>query len=118
MTTQAFYNHVADQDYETLRSLWNEYVSETGHGEQIFYSVEELAETFEFKAADLARMVFLGKLRNWGDDVYINGYGNVESCWSVDSSPIRVSKLVEWLEDSDREFYQSWESDQEEESEE
>ena len=118
MTTQAFYNHVADQDYVTLKPLWNEYVAETGNGEQIFDSVEELAMVFEFEGAELARMVFFGKLDAWGDDVYLNGYGNVESCWGVNGSPIDVGDLAEWLEDSNHEFYQSWESEQEEESEE
>ena len=118
MTTQAFYNHVAYQDYVTLKPLWNEYVAETGNGEEIFYNLEALAETFEFKAIDLARMVFFGELDAWGDDVYINCYGNVASCWSVDSSPICIEELAEWLEESNHEFYQSWESEQEEESEE
>ena len=118
MTTQAFYYHVADQEYETLKQLWNEYVAETGDDEQIFDSVEELASIFGFEGIQLARMVFFGNLESWGDDVYINGYGNVESCWSVESSPIDVGELAEWLEDSYHEFYQSWESEQEEESEE
>lgn len=114
MTTQAFFNYVNDQDYSTLKPLWNEYISETGNGEQIFDGIEDLAGTFEFEPLQLARMVFFGKLENWGDDVYLNGYGNVESCWSVDSSPISVSELAQWLEDSNHEFYQEWECEQEE----
>ena len=112
---QSFYNFIASQDYHTLKPLWNEYISETGDGDQIFDSVEELAAIFEFEAVQLARMVFFGKLENWGDDVYLNGYGNVESCWGVASSPISVRDLAEWLEDSNHEFYQEWESEQEEE---
>ena len=118
MTTQAFYYHVADQEYETLKQLWNEYAAETGDGEQIFDGVEDLASVYEFEGAQLARMVFFGKLGSWLDDVYINGYGNIESSFSVDSSPICVLELAEWLENSYHEFFQSWESDQEEESEE
>lgn len=117
MTTQAFYNYVADQDYDTLKPLWNEYISETGDGEQIFDSVEELADLFEFKAAELARMVFFGKVENWSDNIYFNGYGNLESCWSVDSSPISVQALATWLEESDHEFYQEWDNEQEESEE-
>ena len=118
MTAQAFYYHVADQDYETLKQLWNEYASETGDGEQIFDGVEDLAFVYNFEGAQLARMVFFGKLESWSDNVFINGYGNVESCRSVESSPISVLELAEWLEDSYHEFFQSWESEQEEESEE
>ena len=118
MTTQAFYNHVADQDYETLKPLWNEYISETGDGEQIYDCIEDVEDLFARDACGLARAVFFGKVKNWGDNVYFDGYGNLESCWSVDNSPISVRELAEWLEDSSHEFYQEWESEQEEESEE
>ena len=118
MTTQAFYNHVADQAYATLKPLWNEYAAETGYDEQIFDGVEALAEVFPFECVALARMVFFGNLASWWDDVYINGRGNVASCWDVDSSPICVRELARWLEDSNHEFYQDWESEQEEEEEE
>ena len=117
MTTQAFYNHVADQAYATLKPLWNEYAAETGYGEQIFDSMEELASIFRFECVELARMVFFGNLASWWDDVYINGRGNVESCRGVDSSPISVRELAEWLEESNHDFYQDWESEQEESEE-
>lgn len=113
MTTQSFFNYVADQDYDSLKQLWNEYIADTGNGEQIFDRVEDLAEIFEFEAVQLARMIFFGKLENWGDDVYLNGYGNVESCWSVDNSPISVRELAEWLKDSNHEFFQEWNYEQE-----
>lgn len=113
MTDKAFYDHVNDQDYETLKPLWNEYISETGDGERIFESIEDVAELFN-DASGLARAVFFGKVENWQDDVYFNGYGNLESCWSVKSSPISVRELATWLEESDHEFYQEWENEQEE----
>lgn len=113
MTTQAFYDHVADQDYETLKQLWNEYISETGDGEQIYESIEDVADLFANAALDLARAVFFGKVESWDDDVYFNGYGNLESCWSVNSSPISVRELATWLEESDHKFYQEWEESEE-----
>lgn len=118
MANQTFYDFINDQSYETLKPLWNEYISATGNGEQIFDGVEDLAETFEYAPLEMARMVFFGKLENWGDNVYINGYGNIESCWSVDSSPISTFSLAEWLVDSNHEFYQEWKEEQEQESEE
>lgn len=117
MTNQAFYNYVADQDYGILKPLWNEYISETGNGEQIFESIEDVAEFFTDDAAGLARAVFFGKVENWSDNVYFNSYGNLESGWSVDSSPISVRELATWLEDSTHEFYQEWENEQEESEE-
>ena len=115
MTTQSFFNYVNEQDYGSLKPLWNEYVSATGNGEPIFECIEELADTFEFEPLELARMVFFGKVENWGDDIYFNGYGNLESCWSVEHSPISVRELAQWLEESNHEFYQEWQYEQEEE---
>ena len=115
MTTQAFYNHVAAQDYDTLKPLWNTYAAETGYGEQIFASVEDVATALEFDAVRFAQMVFFGNLQSWWNDVFLNGYGNLNSCWDVESSPICVRELAQWLEDSNHEFYQDWESEQEEE---
>ena len=116
MANQSFYNFIAAQDYQTLKQLWNEYVSETGDGEQIFESIEELAD-LGFEPLALARMVFFGNLQNWGDNVYFNGYGNIESCWSVARSPICVSALAQWLEESNHDFYKEWQWEQEEEEE-
>ena len=111
MATPSFYNFIADQGYETLKPLWNEYTSYAGDRAQVFDSIEELAETSASSPLELARMVFFGNLQNWGDNVYLNGYGNIESCWSVESSPIIVSELADWLEESDHEFFQKWESE-------
>ena len=109
MTTQSFFNYVTEQGYNSLKPLWNEYVSATGNGEPIFECIEELADTFEIEPLELARMVFFGNLQNWGDNVYLNGYGNLESCWGVESSPISVRDLAQWLEESNHEFYQECE---------
>ena len=115
MTTQSFFNYVNDQDYETLKPLWNEYIGETGNGEQIYECIEDVADFFAEDTVGLARAVFFGKVENWGDDIYFNGYGNLESCWSVEHSPISVRELAQWLEDSNHEFYQEWQYEQEEE---
>lgn len=112
MTTQAFFNFINEQSYDTLKPLWNEYISGTGNGEQIFDSVEDFANTFDLKPSELSRLVFFGDVQNWSDNVYINGYGNLESCWSVENSPICVRELAQWLEDSYHESYQEWKEEQ------
>ena len=115
MTTQSFFNYVTEQGYNPLKPLWNEYVSVTGNGEPIFECIEDVADFFAEDAVGLARAVFFGNLQNWGDDIYFNGYGNLESCWSVEHSPISVRELAQWLEESNHEFYQEWQYEQEEE---
>lgn len=117
MANQSFYDFIDDQHYQTLKPLWNEFVSETGDGEPIYDGIEELAD-LGFEPLELARMVFFGKLENWGDDVYLNGYANVESCWNVANSPIDIGYLAEWLEESNHDFYKEWQEEQENEEEE
>lgn len=108
---QAFKNYLADKGYSELKTLWNEYASEQSPDDQIYDGVEEYCELYDPKAVDVARMVAFGDIKNWGDDVYLNGYGNFKSCWSVESSPIDLDVLAEWLEDENHSAYAEWEDD-------
>lgn len=105
---KAFLNYLKQKDYSELRPLWNEYASEQSHDDQIYDGVEEYCDLYDPKAVDVARMVAFGNIKNWGDDVYLNGYGNFESCWSVESSPIDLEVLAEWLEDEDHSMFEEW----------
>lgn len=107
MANQNFKNFLEEKDYAELKSLWNECASENGY-EQIYDSVEEFAANFETEGAELARMVFFGDVKNWGDNVYVNGYGNFESCWSINSSPIDLDVLADWLEEENHDIYTEW----------
>lgn len=97
---KAFLNYLKQKDYSELRPLWNEYAGEQSPDDQIYDGVEEYCDLYDPKAVDVARMVAFGDIKNWGDDVYLNGYGNFKSCWSVESSPIDLEVLAEWLNDS------------------
>lgn len=107
MANQNFKNFLEEKDYDELKSLWNECASENGY-EQIYNSVEEFAANFETEGAELARMVFFGDVKNWGDNVYVNGYGNFQSCWSGNSSPIDIDALAEWLEEESHDVFTEW----------
>lgn len=102
-----FTEYLDDFSFDDLVALWNEYASENGY-EQIYDSVEEFAANFETEGAELARMVFFGDVKNWMDHVYLNGYGNFESCWNVESSPIDIEALAEWMKESNHHEYKEW----------
>lgn len=102
-----FENYLEQLDFDKLVWLWNEYASEF-YSEHIYNDVEEFASIAENDGLELARKVFFGKVRSWDDHVYINGYGNFESCWDLESSPIDISYLAKWLKDEDHEVYQEW----------
>lgn len=102
-----FENYLEQLDFDKLVQLWNEYASEF-YSEHIYNDVEEFASIAENDGLELARKVFFGKVRSWDDHVYINGYGNFESCWDLESSPIAVLYLAEWLKNEDHEVYEEW----------
>lgn len=102
-----FTEYLDDFSFDDLVALWNEYASENGY-EQIYDSVEEFAANFEIDSVALARMVYFGDIRNWTDMVYINGYGNFESCWNVENSPIDLDELVKWIKETNHHEYKEW----------
>lgn len=102
-----FTTYLSDMDFADLAYLWNECASENGY-EQIYDSIEEFAANFETEGAELARMVFFGDVKNWGDMVYLNGYGNFRSCWDMDSSPIDVDALAQWMKETNHYEYKEW----------
>lgn len=102
-----FTTYLSDMTFADLAYLWNEYASENGY-EQIYDSVEEFAANFETEGAELARKVFFGDVRSWSDMVYLNGYGNFESCWNVENSPIDIDELAKWMKDSNHTAYKEW----------
>lgn len=102
-----FTTYLSDMTFADLAYIWNEYASENGY-EQIYDSVEEFAANFETEGADLARMVFFGDVKNWGDMVYLNGYGNFESCWNIENSPIDIDALAQWMKETNHHEYKEW----------
>lgn len=102
-----FTENLEDFSFDDLVALWNEYASENGY-EQIYDSVEEFAANFDTDSVALARMVYFGDIRNWSDMVYLNGYGNFQSCWNVENSPIDLDELADWLEKEEHDAYTEW----------
>lgn len=102
-----FTTYLSDMTFADLAYIWNEYASENGY-EQIYDSVEEFATNFEIEGVELARMVFFGDVRSWSDMVYLNGYGNFQSCWNVENSPIDINAMAEWMKESNHHEYKEW----------
>lgn len=102
-----FTEYLDDFSFDDLVALWNEYASENGY-EQIYDSVEEFAANFDVDSVALAKMVYFGDIRNWTDMVYLNGYGNFESCWNVENSPIDLNELAKWMRETNHHEYKEW----------
>lgn len=72
--------------------------------------MEDFAELTGEDGVELARKVLFGDIKNWGDDIYLDGYANFAGCWSVKSSPIDLDVLAEWLEEENHDVFTEWKS--------
>lgn len=111
MDLQKFEDYLRTLDFDTLVRSWNEfcYNSDNGSADSIIYeSVEDIHAQMIMDGFDIARALFFGSVESWNDRVYFNGYGNLESCWDLKSSPIDISYLAEWLKDEEHGVYQEW----------
>ena len=105
-----FENYLEDLDFDRLVRLWNEYCFgvDGSADDAIYESIEELNDNGICTGIELARAVFFGKVHGWYDNVSFNGYGNLYSVYNVESSPIDISYLAEWLKEEEHEVYQEW----------
>ena len=105
-----FENYLEDLDFDRLVRLWNEYCWNNlgGVDGEIFESIEELNNNGICTGIELTRAVFFGEVRGWHDNVSFDGYGNLYSVYSVESSPIDISYLAKWLKEEEHEVYKEW----------
>lgn len=103
-----FTEYLDDFSFDDLVALWNEYASDTGDGAYVFDSIEDFADNYEPDALELAHKVFFGDVKSWSDMVYLNGYGNFESCWNVDNSPIDLDELAKWMRETNHDVFTEW----------
>lgn len=104
----SFKQHLESMSFASLVSLWNEWCDTYGQDDTIYNSIEEFAELCREDGVELARKVFFGRVDNWYDKVYLDGYGNFRSCYSVESSPIDIDALVDWMTETDHTEYTDW----------
>lgn len=105
-----FENYLEDLDFDRLVRLWNEYCfgSDGSADDAIYESITELNDDGICTGIELTRAVFFGEVHNWYDKVSFNGYGNLYSVYNVESSPIDILYLAEWLKEEEHEVYQEW----------
>jgi hypothetical protein len=105
-----FEDYLEDLDFDRLVRLWNEYCfgSDGSSGDAIYESIEGLNNDGICTGIELIRAVFFGGVSNWYDRVSFDGYGNLYSVYSVESSPIDISYLAKWLKEEEHDVYQEW----------
>lgn len=104
----SFKQHLESMSFEDLVPLWNVYASCQSPDEYIYDSIEEFAELSGEDGLELARKVFFGDVKNWYDKVYLDGYGNFQSCYSLESSPIDIEALANFMKEENHPGYVAW----------
>jgi hypothetical protein len=105
---KTFTTYLNDFSFDYLVNLWDEYARDNYPDAYIYDGIEEFIETYDTDAIEATRMVFFGDVRSLGDYVYLNGYGNFQSCWDVESSPIDLDELAKWMKDTNHYEYKEW----------
>lgn len=104
----SFKQHLESMSFESLIPLWNERCAQYGQDDVIYDSIEEFAELYGEDGVELARKVFFGSVDNWYDKVYLDGYGKFQSCYSVESSPIDIDALADFMKEENHQTYEEW----------
>jgi hypothetical protein len=104
----SFKQHLEQMSFDDLVPLWNEWCAQSGQDDVIYASIEEFAQLYGEDGVELTRKVFFGSVDNWYDKVYLDGYGNFRSCYSVESSPIDIYALVDFMKEVDHPDYVAW----------
>lgn len=104
----SFKQHLESMSFGNLVMLWNEWCDQYGQEDMIYDSIEEFAELCSEDGVKLARKVFFGRVDNWYDKVYLDGYGNFRSCYSVESSPIDIDALADFMKEENHPDYVAW----------
>ena len=110
MDLQKFEDYLRTLEFDTLVRAWNEYCwGESGSADSAIYEcIEALHDEGLCTGIELTRAVFFGSVESWNDRVYFNGYGNLESTWDLENSPIDIHYLAEWLRDENHRLYENW----------
>lgn len=108
----SFEQHLEQMSFDDLVPLWNERCNQYGQDDSIYDSIEEFADLYCEDGVELARRVFFGSVDNWYDKVYLDGYGNLRSCYSVESSPIDIDALVDFMKEENHQTYLDWRDEQ------
>lgn len=107
-----FENYLKTLSFDRLVQLWNEYCWREGRADEVIYDcIAELSDEGILTGIELTRAVFFGDVKGWNDLVSFNGYGNLYSVYDLESSPIVISSLAEWLKDEEHEVYDEWVED-------
>lgn len=107
---ELFLNYLANLDLNKIVSLWNEFAVDELREYYIWDNVEAYIKSEDAHVIDIARMVHFGWIYNWEDRVYLDGFGNFHSFNNLESSPIDLEELADWLEEIKHKIFLDWQS--------
>lgn len=110
---ELFLNYLKTLPLETLVPLWNAFAVDELPDCYIWDNVEAYIKSEDAHAIDIARMVHFGWVYNWEDRVYLDWFGNFRSFNTLQSSPIDLEELADWLEETQHKVFLNWQNQDE-----
>lgn len=84
-------------------ALWNEYQDDICGDSQIYdfddYALNDLLMGKD--PIEIVRMTVFGNINSWLDNyIWINGYGNLESCCDLKYTAFNAEEMAEWFDEN------------------
>lgn len=113
--TKHFLNYLETLSLDTLVSLWNEFAVDELPDYYIWDNIEAYIELEDESTLEIAKMVYFGQIDDWEDKVYLDFFNNFISFNDLESSPINLEMLAEWLEEVNHTEFLTWQENNESE---
>lgn len=100
---ETFLLSLTSKPFDDQVVLWNEFCQNSDNGSQddlIYADVLDLVEHKGFTGTQTAHRILFGNVTNLYQYAFLDGKENIHSCDKLESSPIDVGILADWLAES------------------
>lgn len=98
-------NQMYEMDEEEIMYLWNDYAYDCRPEDVIYENKEDVFNDLFSRPSDAIREIYFGDYTFNDPWFYFNGYGNIQSVYSLirdKDSIVDLSELAEWLIEDER----------------
>lgn len=105
---ELFLSYLEKLPFDAIVKLWNEFAVNELPDYYIWDNIESYIELEDESTLEIAKMVYFGQIDNWEDKVYLDFFNNFLSFNDLESSPIDLEMLAEWLEETNHTEFLTW----------
>ena len=98
-------NQMYEMDEEDVLYIWNDYAYDCRPDDVIYENEEDVLNDLFSRPSDAIRAIYFGDYTFNDSWFYFNGYGNIQSVYSLirdKNSIVYLSELADWLIEDER----------------